>query len=66
MTYQVELSYEQHFKLYDEFLKTMELNTIANYFYYIKEKYNAIVLDDSPYCLEFNTEKDMNWFLLQL
>lgn len=67
MKYQVEISYEQHFKLYNTFLTTMEQNTISNYFNYIKEKYNASVLKEDPkYCLEFDNEKDYHWFLLQL
>jgi hypothetical protein len=66
MIYQVDLTYEQHFKLYNDFLHTMELNTISNYFSYIKQKYNATVLEYSQYCLEFDNEKDYNWFLLQL
>jgi hypothetical protein len=74
MKYQVDLTHEQHFKLYNDFLNTMELNTISNYLNYIRQQYNATVLEskycteiDNPrYCLEFNNQKDYTWFLLQL
>ena len=66
MTFHVTITPLHHRIIHNQFIQTGEQATIANYFYFLKQKYHATAFTEAPFCLEFDTEKDMNWFLLNV